>query len=103
MKKELLIVILVVIGIIGVSILLKYVIFASHSRGSNTEPKSICEAFCKKENFSTGRCGCDCSDDERKFPPERFPKQELDDVQKSCGAGTKTEPGVACTWTCCCK
>ena len=97
MKKELLIVILAVVGIIGISILLKYVIFAGTVI---EESKNVCKEICAENNFSFGRCGCDCSEAEKKFEASA---REVKKIQKGCDAGFETKPALPCAWSCCCK
>lgn len=101
MKKELLIVILMVIAIIGVSALLKYVIFADYAGSRNAESKNICEELCKKEKFSVGRCGYNnCSEKEKEITST---EKNFEKIQEFCDSRFKTKPVVSTTWICCCR
>jgi hypothetical protein len=96
MKKELLIVILIVIGIIGISILLKYVIFKNYSSTGN-----ICTGLCAKEKLSTSRCGYnDCSSDEKITTPTG---DNIEKVKEFCSSKFETKPTIPGAWVCCCK
>ena len=100
MKKELLIVILVVIFIIGISALLKYVIFKSYSeKESDFKPERICYQLCRKERFEIGRCGySNCNQGEKRNNPQ----EGMEKIQKECSTGFKTDPALPGLWVCCC-
>lgn len=105
MKKELLIVILVVVGIIGISILLKYVIFKNYASELNDKNSdNLCQKLCGEGKFSFGRCGCDCSDGEKKIIVDELNNKGLrDKIQESCKIITENGTELPCVWTCCCK
>ena len=101
MKKELLIVILVVVGIIGISILLKYVIFAGYSKSGNAESKNICNELCRKERFSTSGCRLDnCLKEERVITSN---EENLKRIDEFCDSEFGAEPTLPGAWVCCCR
>jgi hypothetical protein len=100
MKKELLIVILVVMFIIAISALLKYVIFKDYVKEeSNFEPKRICYRLCREARFETGRCGySSCNQEEKMISPQ----ESAEAIKIECGTGFKTDPALPGLWVCCC-
>jgi hypothetical protein len=101
MKKELLIVILVVIAIIGISALLKYVIFGGYAGNSVDSAKGICYELCKQDKFSDGRCGLDhCNKEEKVFAGT---DKVINRVQEKCGGRYEIKPLENVNWVCCCK
>jgi len=98
MKKELLIVILVVIAIIGISVLLKYVIFRNYS---SNQARNICSNLCGKEKLLTSRCGYNnCSSKEKIITPTG---DNVEKIKEFCDSKFETKPTIPGAWVCCCK
>ncbi len=104
MKKEVLIIILVVFGIIALSILLKYVVFKGYTVPNTAATKNICTEICKREKFSVGRCGLgnDCLEGEFRVIPKKG--KELNNFEAFCNPFSQEikSPAVVSSF-CCCK
>jgi len=107
--------ILILVAVVIIAVVLVIILKSSASNSGPVTSSSLCDAACKNQGYSSGKCSCDCSSvnasgETGKQWLSSIISDESENVISECNkfqeeksADSQEEPTLPCAYSCCCN